>query len=70
LQALKTLRGEEIKCKALVICSGTFLNGLMHTGLNSTQGGRFGEAPAHGLTDSLVKLGFETGRLKTGTRRV
>ena len=64
---VKTLRGEEIKCKALVICSGTFLNGLMHTGLNSTQGGRFGEAPAHGLTDSLVKLGFETGRLKTGT---
>jgi tRNA uridine 5-carboxymethylaminomethyl modification enzyme len=64
---VKTLSGEEIKCKALVVCSGTFLNGLMHTGLNSTKGGRYGEAPATGLTESLLKLGFEAGRLKTGT---
>jgi len=64
---VRTLKGNEIKCKALVVCSGTFLNGLMHTGLNATKGGRYGEQPATGLTDSIVKMGFETGRLKTGT---
>lgn len=63
----KTLSGKEIKCKAIVVCSGTFLNGLMYTGFKSTKGGRFGEQPAVGLTESLVKLGFESGRLKTGT---
>lgn len=64
---VKTAKGIEIKCKALIVCSGTFLNGLMHTGLNSTTGGRFGEPPSVGLTESLVKMGFEFGRLKTGT---
>ena len=39
----------------------------MHTGLNSTKGGRFGEQPAVGLTESIAKMGFEYGRLKTGT---
>jgi tRNA uridine 5-carboxymethylaminomethyl modification enzyme len=64
---VKTAKGEEIKCKALVVCSGTFLNGLMYTGFNATKGGRFGEPPAVGLTESLVKMGFVSGRLKTGT---
>lgn len=64
---VRTKSGNEISCKALVVCSGTFLNGLMHTGLNATKGGRFGEQPAVGLTESLVKMGFESGRLKTGT---
>jgi tRNA uridine 5-carboxymethylaminomethyl modification enzyme len=64
---IRTGDGEEILCKALVLSSGTFLNGLMHTGLTSTSGGRFGEKPATGITESLVKLGFEAGRLKTGT---
>jgi tRNA uridine 5-carboxymethylaminomethyl modification enzyme len=64
---IKTQSGEEIHCKTLVLSSGTFLNGLMHTGLNKTSGGRFGEQPALGITESLVKLGFEYGRLKTGT---
>ncbi len=64
---VKTQNGQEIECKTLVICSGTFLNGLMHTGLNSTKGGRFGEPAATGLTESLAKMGFESGRLKTGT---
>ncbi|OGU64933.1 MAG: tRNA uridine-5-carboxymethylaminomethyl(34) synthesis enzyme MnmG [Stygiobacter sp. RIFOXYC12_FULL_38_8] len=64
---VRTAHGEEIKCKALVVCSGTFLNGLMHTGMSSTKGGRFGEKPSVGLTDSFVKMGFEAGRLKTGT---
>lgn len=64
---VRTLKGSEINCKALVVCSGTFLNGLMHTGLNATKGGRYGEHPSGGLTESIVKMGFETGRLKTGT---
>jgi len=64
---VKTAKGEEIKCKALIVCSGTFLNGMMHTGLKATAGGRYGEQSALGLTESLVKMGFEYGRLKTGT---
>ncbi|MEW6654326.1 MAG: tRNA uridine-5-carboxymethylaminomethyl(34) synthesis enzyme MnmG, partial [Bacteroidota bacterium] len=64
---VRTSKGDEIKCKALVVCSGTFLNGLMHTGMTSVKGGRFGEKPAVGLTESFVKMGFESGRLKTGT---
>ncbi|MEJ5351590.1 MAG: tRNA uridine-5-carboxymethylaminomethyl(34) synthesis enzyme MnmG [Melioribacteraceae bacterium] len=67
IAGVKTQKGQEIKCKALIISTGTFLNGLMHTGLRSFQGGRYGEPPAVGLTESLVKLGFEAGRLKTGT---
>ncbi len=64
---VKTASGEEILCRALVLSAGTFLNGLMHTGLNKTIGGRFGEQAAIGVTESLAKLGFEHGKLKTGT---
>lgn len=64
---VKTLSGKEIGCKALIVCSGTFLNSKMHTGLTSEKGGRFGEKSVDGLTESITKLGFETGRLKTGT---
>lgn len=64
---IRTATGEEITCKALILSSGTFLNGLMHTGLEATSGGRFGEQPATGITESLVNMGFEYGRLKTGT---
>ncbi|HOI29014.1 MAG TPA: tRNA uridine-5-carboxymethylaminomethyl(34) synthesis enzyme MnmG [Melioribacteraceae bacterium] len=67
IAGVRTLKGSEIKCKALIVCSGTFLNGLMHTGMESVSGGRFGEQPSIGLTDSLIKMGFEAGRLKTGT---
>ncbi len=59
-----TANGIEIKCKALILSSGTFLNGLMHTGLKSTSGGRFGEKPAIGITESLLQLGFESGQTK------
>ncbi|MCF8262172.1 MAG: tRNA uridine-5-carboxymethylaminomethyl(34) synthesis enzyme MnmG [Melioribacteraceae bacterium] len=59
--------GTEISCKALILCSGTFMNGLMHTGLDAKKGGRFGENPSVGLTASLEKHGFVSGRLKTGT---
>ncbi len=64
---VKTKSGREISCMALILSSGTFLNGLMHTGLKSTRGGRFGEKHATGITESLLSLGFESGRLKTGT---
>ncbi|MCB0748288.1 MAG: tRNA uridine-5-carboxymethylaminomethyl(34) synthesis enzyme MnmG [Ignavibacteriae bacterium] len=63
----KTLSGKEMKCKAVIIASGTFLNGLMHTGLKSKKGGRFGENPSTGLTEKLSSLGFKFDRLKTGT---
>ena len=64
---IKTFLGHEILCKSLVLCAGTFLNGLMHTGEKHRNGGRFGEAPAKGITESLIDLGFSSGRLKTGT---
>lgn len=64
---VQALSGNAIACKALILSSGTFLNGLMHTGLTATSGGRFGEKPATGITESLINLGFETARLKTGT---
>jgi tRNA uridine 5-carboxymethylaminomethyl modification enzyme len=67
VKGVRTLKDDEILCNALIICSGTFLNGLMHTGLNSIVGGRYGEPSAIRLTDSLTKLGFISGRLKTGT---
>jgi len=67
ISGVNTLNAGFIRCKALIISSGTFLNGLMHTGLKSTAGGRFGEKSATGLTESLLNLGFEAGRLKTGT---
>ncbi|MGE5436659.1 MAG: tRNA uridine-5-carboxymethylaminomethyl(34) synthesis enzyme MnmG, partial [Syntrophothermus sp.] len=56
-----------IEGKTVILSSGTFLNAIMHTGLTSTKGGRFGEKPATGITESLEALGFESGRLKTGT---
>lgn len=67
VKGIKTGDGEEIETKAIVLCAGTFLNGLMHTGMTSTKGGRFGEQPSTGITESLVNLGFDAGRLKTGT---
>jgi tRNA uridine 5-carboxymethylaminomethyl modification enzyme len=67
LKGIRTLSGEGILCKALIISSGTFLNGLMHTGLKSARGGRYGEQPSIGLTEKLESLGFKFDRLKTGT---
>ena len=67
LKGIRTFQGHEIFCTSLVLCAGTFLNGLMHTGEKNRAGGRFGEAPARGVTESLLSLGFVSGRLKTGT---
>ncbi|MEI6122344.1 MAG: tRNA uridine-5-carboxymethylaminomethyl(34) synthesis enzyme MnmG [Bacteroidota bacterium] len=62
-----TLLGIRIFGKAVILAAGTFLNGLIHIGEKSFQGGRMGENASQGLTDSLVKAGFVVGRLKTGT---
>jgi tRNA uridine 5-carboxymethylaminomethyl modification enzyme len=59
--------GESVFCKAFVLCAGTFLRGLMHTGEQSKIGGRYGEKSAEKLTQNLEELGFVSGRLKTGT---
>ncbi|MBM2840490.1 MAG: gidA, partial [Bacteroidetes bacterium] len=59
--------GRRLRCMSLVLCSGTFLNGLMHTGKEQSKGGRFGELPSVGVSERLAALGFKTGRLKTGT---
>ncbi|HLP83738.1 MAG TPA: FAD-dependent oxidoreductase [Phycisphaerales bacterium] len=56
-----------IRARALVLTTGTFMKGLMHTGQTQTPGGRAGEAAAHRISDSLRDLGYELGRLKTGT---
>lgn len=67
IRGINTASGDEIICRALIISSGTFLNGLMHTGLNSSKGGRFGEKQATGISETLLSVGFQMGRLKTGT---
>ena len=59
--------GEKISLKALIITAGTFLDGKIHVGQTSYSAGRFGEKASIGLTRSLLKHGFETHRLKTGT---
>jgi len=64
---VRTGNGEELVAKAVILSAGTFMNAIMHTGLNATNGGRFGEKPSVGITESLVNLGFISGRLKTGT---
>ncbi len=58
---------EAFAAPAVVLTTGTFMRGLMHTGETQTPGGRFGEAPAEGISGALRELGFELGRLKTGT---
>lgn len=67
IKGIKTEKGFEIKCKCVIITSGTFLNAVMHTGNKQTRGGRFGENTATGLSECMFKLGFQIGRLKTGT---
>ena len=59
--------GQKIKAKSVVLTNGTFLNGLIHVGDKNFGGGRAGEKAATGITEQLVSLGFESGRMKTGT---
>lgn len=67
LSGVITSRGRKIRCKTLILCAGTFMRGLMHTGLKKSIGGRYGETASTGLTENLEKIGFVSGRLKTGT---
>lgn len=67
IAGIRTYDNEIIKAKAVILCAGTFLNGVMHTGLNAKSGGRFGEPASKYLSDLLNKYGFDMGRLKTGT---
>ncbi|MGB8703684.1 MAG: tRNA uridine-5-carboxymethylaminomethyl(34) synthesis enzyme MnmG [Gillisia sp.] len=64
---VKTSLGIEIRAKSVVLTNGTFLNGLIHIGDKNFGGGRSGERAATGITEELVQLGFESGRMKTGT---
>ena len=64
---VRTSLGIEVKAKSVVLTNGTFLNGLIHIGEKQFGGGRAGEKAATGITEQLVALGFESGRMKTGT---
>ncbi|WP_405574629.1 tRNA uridine-5-carboxymethylaminomethyl(34) synthesis enzyme MnmG [Winogradskyella sp. Asnod2-B02-A] len=64
---VKTSLGVEVRAKSVVLTNGTFLNGLIHIGDKNFGGGRAGERAATGITEQLVNLGFESGRMKTGT---
>ena len=67
IEGIVTSLGIEIKAKTVVLTNGTFLNGLIHIGDKQFGGGRAGESAAYGITDDLIKAGFEAGRMKTGT---
>ncbi|UJP65934.1 tRNA uridine-5-carboxymethylaminomethyl(34) synthesis enzyme MnmG [Mongoliitalea daihaiensis] len=64
---VRTGIGIEIEGKSVVLTNGTFLNGIIHIGEKQFGGGRTGESAAKGITEQLVQLGFEAGRMKTGT---
>ncbi|MGR7812759.1 tRNA uridine-5-carboxymethylaminomethyl(34) synthesis enzyme MnmG [Lacinutrix undariae] len=64
---VKTSLGVEVRAKSVILTNGTFLNGLIHIGDKNFGGGRAGEGAATGITEQLVELGFESGRMKTGT---
>jgi tRNA uridine 5-carboxymethylaminomethyl modification enzyme len=64
---VKTSLGVIIRSKAVILTNGTFLNGIIHIGEKSFPGGRYSESSATGITESLREIGFESGRMKTGT---
>ena len=67
ITGVRTRMGVEFRTKAVVLTNGTFLGGLMHCGACSAEGGRAGDEASHGISESLRELGFEVGRMKTGT---
>jgi tRNA uridine 5-carboxymethylaminomethyl modification enzyme len=67
IKGIRSSLGVEIRSKSVVLTNGTFLNGLIHIGEKQFGGGRAGESAATGITEDLVKVGFESGRMKTGT---
>ena len=64
---VKTRMGVTFEARSVILTSGTFLDGVMHCGSSQAEGGRAGDAASHGITESLVSIGFESGRMKTGT---
>lgn len=64
---VRTAMGIEIESRSVILTNGTFLNGIIHIGEKNFSGGRTGEKAAKGITEQLVQLGFEAGRMKTGT---
>ncbi len=64
---VRTAEGNTYRAKAVVLCAGTFLRGLLHEGESSRPGGRIGEPTSAGISEALLRLGFELGRFKTGT---
>lgn len=67
IAGVKTSLGNEITARAVIVCTGTFLRGVLHYGMVSVEGGRGGEVAANRLTEAYLRLGFEVGRMKTGT---
>lgn len=67
VEGITTTLGLKIKSKSVVLTNGTFLNGLIHIGEKNFGGGRVGEKSSTGITEQLISLGFESGRMKTGT---
>ena len=67
VRGVRTRMGVEFSCRAVILTAGTFLDGMMHCGAAHAEGGRAGDAASHGITESLRAMGFETGRMKTGT---
>ena len=67
ITGVRTRMGVEFSARAVVLTAGTFLGGLMHCGERNAEGGRAGDAASHGITEALAEIGFEVGRMKTGT---
>ena len=67
VMGVKTRMGVVFEADAVILTNGTFLSGLMHCGRSNAEGGRAGDAASYGITEQLVEMGFEAGRMKTGT---
>ena len=67
VRGVRTRMGVEFTCRAVVLTAGTFLDGEMHCGTAHAEGGRAGDAASHGITECLRRMGFVSGRMKTGT---
>ena len=67
IEGIITKMGIKILSSSVILCSGTFLNGIIHLGMKNYKGGRSGEPSAEGITKQLIELGFQRGRMKTGT---
>ncbi|MFB1004285.1 MAG: tRNA uridine-5-carboxymethylaminomethyl(34) synthesis enzyme MnmG, partial [Bacteroidia bacterium] len=67
IKGVETTSGNKYMAKSVVLTSGTFMNGIIHIGRKQMTGGRMGDKASYGITEQLVSLGFEAGRMKTGT---